>query len=378
MDSITCPLAAMTAGLPFVFQGSKGLSAPTFQRQVSRYAQVTGGVTVDGQVMIEPLRIISTDRQLTAMPEPGPYTLTFKEIDGHTLAEYQFSLNPGTHPREGETTPFLITVPYPALTARVLISLDGKPQAELARSASEPVVSLLSPNESGELSGKQTITWEASDADGNSILFYDVDYSPDGGETWLPLGAYIAETSLTVDFDAVPGGEEALLRVTASDGWNTGEDISDINFTVPRHGPEITVLGPLDGTSFYETQPFYVEATAFDWEDGPITDLENFTWTSDVDGVLATGPWTSLAEMTPGDHSLTIQVTDSDGNVSEASVHVSILSVEQPTATNQPITPSPTPVADNSWLFILSGLGVFILVLLIVLSLGRSRRSKKE
>jgi hypothetical protein len=255
----------------------------------------------------------------------------------------------------------------------MLISLNGVLQTELVKSPNAPVVSLLTPNVAAELSGRQMVTWEASDADEGSVLFYDVDYSPNGGEIWLPLGSYVAEPFMEVDFNSVPGGDDAFLRVSVSDGWNTGEDISDSSFTIPAHSPEITLLEPIDQASFFETQPFYAEAIAFDWEDGPISDLDSYTWLSDIDGILSTGPWAALAAMTPGDHTLTIQVSDSDGNISEASLLVTILDVEG--FPEEPVLDEAVQPQSNMMLYI--GVGLIMLALVVVL-LRRSRRNRQS
>lgn len=380
LNSINCPAGAPTSSLemPLVLRGSKGSAAPNISPQVGLYVQVAGAVTANGLLTVEPLRIVASARDLTSLPETGAYTLTFQGAEGASLAEYHFDLNPGTHhpdeiPAEDETTPFFLVVPYPLLATRMLFSLGPDLQAELVRSASAPVVSLLSPSIAGSLTGNQTITWEASDADEISTLSYDVDYSPDSGETWLPLGSYIAETSLEVDFDSVPGGEDVLLRVTASDGWNIGIDMSDLAFSVPSHSPEIMLVELLDGASFFETQPFYAEAIAFDWEDGPITNLDSYTWISDIDGVLSTGPWAALAEMTPGDHTLTVEVLDSDGNVSKVSVHVTILDVEE--LAQEPVLEGAVQPQSNLIFYVAAGLGALTVVVLLV---RRSRRVSKK
>ena len=57
-----------------------------------------------------------------------------------------------------------------------------------------PEVNVTFPNGGEVLGGQQTITWEAHDDDGDSLR-YDLLYSPDGGQTWLPLALQLTETS---------------------------------------------------------------------------------------------------------------------------------------------------------------------------------------
>lgn len=373
MNSVRCPLSAILSDFqsePHEAVAKAALSLIP-SRKGGQFVQVAGGVMNDGKAIFQPLRFVTSETDITSVPEPGVYELAFLDNAGSTLASYPFEVKPGTHPIEGETLTFALTVPYPELTVKLAISFDGKVQTELLRSANPPSVNVISPSKSEEWKGLQTISWEANDADGD-LLLYDVDYSPDDGATWLPLGSYIMDNSLSVDFDKVPGGKNALLRVVASDGWNTAEGISDVSISVPKHSPEIELIGPLDGSTFFETQPFYVAATAFDWEDGPIADFERFTWSSDIDGVIVHGPWTAVSELTPGEHTLTIAVADSDGNVSQASVHVTILAAEGGAATpSQTPGTAPTTTTLNAWL-VPPVAGVLVILLgLLVLAIRR-------
>lgn len=369
MNSVRCPLSAILSDLDTQpgEAAAKAELALAPIRKDGQFVQVAGGVMNDGKVILQPLRFVTRDTDITSIPEPGLYNLAFLDSAGTTLASYRFEVKPGTHHIEGETLSFALTVPYLETTAKLAVSYDGKVQAELSRSANPPVVNLLTPNKSQEWKGMQTITWEGNDADGDSLL-YDVDYSADGGAIWVPLGSYIMENSLSVDFDQVPGGENGLIRAVASDGWNTGEDVSDVSISVPQHSPEIELIGPPDGSTFYETQPFYISATAFDWEDGPIADFEKFTWSSDIDGEIVHGPWTAVSGLTPGEHTFTIAVVDSDDNFSEKSVHVTILAAEGEGATTSP-TPevSPPTIRPSFWLVLaIAGVGVILLGLLVL------------
>jgi hypothetical protein len=70
------------------------------------------------------------------------------------------------------------------------------------------------------------IGWTATDAD-NDPLTYNVFYSPDGGATWIPAADGLTTTSVLLPASSVAGSNNALVRVMASDGANTGVDQSD-------------------------------------------------------------------------------------------------------------------------------------------------------
>jgi len=71
-----------------------------------------------------------------------------------------------------------------------------------------------------------TLTWTASDDDGDALNF-TVDYSQDGGAHWQTIGSGITTTRLLVDGARLAGATQAKFRIIATDGVNTGRDDSD-------------------------------------------------------------------------------------------------------------------------------------------------------
>jgi len=117
---------------------------------------------------------------------------------------------------------------------------SGNVLATRTVSPNPPSVTVISPNGSEiYISGTNyTITWSASDPDGD-ILTYDVHISWDGGYTWIPLETSLKQTSFTYDFSNLPGGNKYLVRIFANDGVNVGEDTSDTFFTVSSFTIEV-------------------------------------------------------------------------------------------------------------------------------------------
>ena len=66
-----------------------------------------------------------------------------------------------------------------------------------------------------------TVTWNAADADGDALTHF-VAVSTDGGGTWKTLGDGVTGSSLTVKTGLELNGEDVRVRVTTTDGWNTG------------------------------------------------------------------------------------------------------------------------------------------------------------
>jgi hypothetical protein len=89
------------------------------------------------------------------------------------------------------------------------------------------------PNGGEELDSldRQTITWTAHDADGGSLHF-DLLFSPDRGESWLPLATGLSEPAYTFQSGQIPASSAALIRVIATDGFHTTVDESDAPFSL--------------------------------------------------------------------------------------------------------------------------------------------------
>jgi len=100
-------------------------------------------------------------------------------------------------------------------------------------SPNKPEVKVLYPN-GGEVWATDrtyTIKWEASDADGDTLV-YSIAISMDGGENWLPIATDVQANEHELSTMALGKGDKYLIRVRATDGVNTAEDVSDGTFSV--------------------------------------------------------------------------------------------------------------------------------------------------
>ena len=183
-----------------------------------------------------------------------------------------------------------------------------------------PVVTVLSPN-GGEIwnaTDAYTITWAASDGDGDPLA-YSVLYGSDGS-SWVPVGVSITQTQLAVDAAELAGGNAARIRVLASDGINTSSDESDSVFTVGQNPPSVYIFSPEDNMAVLPDSVLWYHGYAYDLEDGMLEGT-SLQWSSNRDGLLGAG---SEALVTPsrGQHVITLTATDSDGAKAAASINV--------------------------------------------------------
>jgi hypothetical protein len=165
----------------------------------------------------------------------GPYTLELLDESDAVLESESF--DPSLIDHDSHVAQFWVAVPYVEGVDALRIQQDGTTIFELAASDNPPTVEVISPNGGEALrDGTLEVTWEASDDDGDDALTFLVQYSPDNGQSWQ--GVTLVEGppyEAEVEVGELLPGQQALVRITASDGLNTAVDQSDGFFAV---GPD--------------------------------------------------------------------------------------------------------------------------------------------
>jgi hypothetical protein len=243
-------------------------------------------------------------------------------ITGTVLASQQFK--PVFQDSDKQAS-FQMYLPYPSNVAALTILTGTQVITTHLYSSQAPQVTITSPPASGVYTNALTLKWEASDLDGEP-LSYDIRYSPDGGATWQGVAAMLPgnAVSYTVDLRYLPGSENAFFEVIASDGLNTGSGITAAPVVVPRKRPTAVLTSLQGGEKFAYEDIIRLEGTLLDAEDLPPYDDATFVWTSDRDGVIGVGQNTTVFGLTPGRHTITLTVTDSDGMTGKASVKIQV------------------------------------------------------
>ena len=256
-------------------------------------------------------------------PAPGSFTIRFDGASGQALAAFDFE--PEKSPDDPSTGRFVLTLPAVADTRRLVLLWNGQVLDSREASTNAPGVTVTYPNGGEILDGETaTVTWTASDADGDALK-YSLQYSSDGGSTWTTLITDWTQTAYTLNLKTVPGSNEALLRVLTTDGFWTAQDDSDATFTVARNVPAATIRTPAAGTAFSGMDSVTLNGSGYDSEDGQLADSA-LTWASDINGPLGTGRSLTLNAWTlaAGNHSITLTAKDSDGMTRTAQVNITI------------------------------------------------------
>ncbi|MGC6508152.1 MAG: fibrinogen-like YCDxxxxGGGW domain-containing protein [Myxococcota bacterium] len=145
----------------------------------------------------------------------------------------------------------------------------------------------------------------------------------------------------------IPPGSN-LIRASVRDPLNGGgEDVIAIS-VVPNAPPIAEILFPLDGDTVLSTEPLTFEGQITDAEDTP--DTLQFSLESDLDGVVSFEPTPDSSgiiedgiTLSPGQHRLTLTVTDSGGKTGTDSIGLEVTDVNsEPTcAITVPLTGEP-------------------------------------
>jgi hypothetical protein len=214
---------------------------------------LSGSITPGGQVTADPWSTMTTDQ--VSVPNPaGSYVFEFLDSGGAILRRFrfgvEFQLTEATVSPAGQVgsvtvqlqeVPFSFSIVRPAGLAKVLLRGPAN-QLLFSRdvTANPPVVTSLSINPAGPYTpGQQrTVSWTASDPDGDPLTFALL-YSEDGGASWKLDCEFLEGNQCTW---TVPDAATArgMLKVEASDGVNSGERQSAA-FQISDNRPRLIV-----------------------------------------------------------------------------------------------------------------------------------------
>jgi len=113
---------------------------------------------------------------------------------------------------------------------------------ELNRSQ-PPVITIVAPQAGAALGEQTEVIWEVSDPDTlDDELQYQLAYSPDGGQTFVPIAVDVPGSQRSIVFNSTEIqqslGDQGLIRVFVSDGLNTAfADVSNLTTTAAQFPP---------------------------------------------------------------------------------------------------------------------------------------------
>lgn len=156
---------------------------------------------------------------------------------------------------------FNLRVPFPVGAITAEITHEGNVLWSNSVSPNTPTVNVTAPN-GGVYTATQTMTatWTSSDLD-NDPLQYQLDYSADGGTTWLMVEPKATGNSFTFVPNFLPASNNARIRVRVSDGFNTTSATSNPFTLIPRP-PDAVILAPEGDEEYTEGEVIVLDGTS--------------------------------------------------------------------------------------------------------------------
>jgi hypothetical protein len=307
-------------------------------RQERDYLEVSGQILPSGSASFAPFYQVVSQRSPRA-PASSALRVELQTADGAVLIRQGIQPQALTgHDDDGghgaTRHRFDALVPWDPAASRIVLLEGERVLAERVVSDNTPTVRLLSPNgdESWPARGQVTATWEASDPDGDSLVYW-LQQSADGGRTWTTIARNLTGTSYTLDVMQAAPGPEVMLRVLATDGVLTGVDASDAPFSVASRGPLVSISEPTRGSQLPAGAPIYLYGAATDALDGRLRG-EALVWSSDRQGVLGAGESVRVEGLEPGPHVITLTATNRRQESSQSQIQIQL---------SEPAAPPPAP-----------------------------------
>lgn len=296
------------------------------QQPPGSYILLSGSIDPGGSVLFVKCERQQLPGVMEELPNQGAYCIELQSASGGALDTRFFDLIP-PDPIDliSGAANFAEILPDDPNTSRILIKKGAAVLHTLTISTHKPQISVTYPNGGEMLGNRENISWVAADAD-NDPMTFDILYSRDGGITWDAVAMDVEGTSYVWNTEQAGGGGSGRIKVIACDGVNTTEDISDGDFSLRKKTPEVFIIEPEEDARFFNNKRVIFSGNGFDLEDPFLTE-EAFTWASSRDGALGMGSMVSADSLTPGTHTITLTVRDSDGNTAQATVSLLVSTI---------------------------------------------------
>ncbi|MEH6576335.1 MAG: zinc-dependent metalloprotease family protein [Amphritea sp.] len=183
---------------------------------------------------------------------------------------------------------------------------------------------------------------------------YQFSYSLDG-VNYEPLGLLLNGGSSQLMSVTLPVGTFGTVKVKVTDTdrtiGNGGQDSVDIYRIVvlsagdPDEMPPVVVIStPQNNYSAEQGIAIAFSSTANDAEDGDLT--SNISWHSDQDGEIGQGPDISVNNLSPGQHQVAAEVTDTAGATGSDAIAVTITQPDPPAGSLSVASATSFTIAD--------------------------------
>ncbi|MCB9150646.1 MAG: hypothetical protein H6641_17970 [Caldilineaceae bacterium] len=279
-------------------------------------------------------------QQATAMAAQSSavHHIRFMDAQGQILGDHKIALSATSDHDDYAVHTFAALLPAPTGTvSSIELMADNRVLFTRNPGPAQPAVTILTPTGGVKVNDALEVRWTGADADSDDILLYNIDYSPDNGQSWIQLVAGYPgtpdtdEVSYTLhDPTALPGanGASALIRILASDGYNTTTAVSQ-PFEVTQRAPAAHILHPQAEQWVEAGAVAPLRGSGYDAEDGALTG-DALRWTVDGNDMGA-GTRQLAAGFAPGAYPVMLQAVDSTNQTAtdQSTLNVAALAIPQ-------------------------------------------------
>lgn len=273
----------------------------------SSYLKIIGRLTENKSIKIRHSYLVQR-AEIKAENVDSPLQATCLDGRGKVLNVTPILARPYNLPREvAKDLAIRAFIPILAGTKSVRFSLFGETILDLPFPDKPPEIKvnwhdvLAGP----EALGQRRIEWTAAAEKVEAFRAYG-EYSSDNGRSWQRLLRMGTGHTLLVDLDRLPGGKSCKLALLVSDGVRVSRSES------PAFANQIKpcvamILKPADGATFKEGEAVEMVGQGFYLEEQKAEKSE-IRWESSKNGLLGTGQMIAAANLSKGEHIITVRV----------------------------------------------------------------------
>jgi len=316
---IECPTCRELLFYPNLMSFNRGSGGAVYDDEVEYVPiiEIAGYFEPGGTFVPHPWYSYPTPLGTVTTNKSGEYSVRVYDADGKVIAityfdvidkSQQTSLS-GAPTIPNAVIPVEVIARFPENAGKIVIMRGDREVYAKNVSNSAPTVAFTGLSEGQQLSDNMTLTWEASDADGDE-LFFQIWYYLNTDEYYL-LDSDLTGTSYNVDMSAYPGSSEGFFCILATDGVRTTEKNSPLVKT-PFKPPAI-LTEQKSIPKVYITEEIYFPTEIFDAQDGRLSG-NNVRWTLNGEEVSTTSVLqTEHSQLEPGVYTYICIATNSAG-----------------------------------------------------------------
>jgi len=265
----------------------------------------------DGRLELQKgMHLAGEPRSLPGKAPTGIFVELYDSND-ELFASAECSPRSPDRPKTAPYEDFQEVLPWNEQAAYVLVIREGEEVArwEIEEPVPEPRVTDLTVREEPR-EGDSTyfhVEWEKREQ--AERLHYMLRFTPDDGQTWLPVVTESQETEVDVDASSLPGGGKCRFQLAVSTGFRTSLVESE-EVSVPqraRRARHVAILQPIAQAKVAHGNPVWLVGSA---SNGRLSDA---SWTSNRDGFIGDGFRALADRLSTGRHLLTLTVEDGVG-----------------------------------------------------------------